>query len=352
VLAAAAVAAALVIPGRCAAEAGDPAGRAVAAGSLFGAADDGRLAILDPATLELEVWSGAGRRLASLRVDAPSATARASGVALLGPRAMVAFASDEQPAHACVLLALDGTAPPAAFVGGEVPSRLFAAPDGWLFERLAPGDEPTIERFAADGRYLGRLAPPAAAVARAREAFGDPSYAFLRLVAAGGALWALPSFSYELWRAEPSGNWSAVPVPACLQVAARYVEGEPARRRMLERAEAMPAGEAQRLRDRVAWTREVGLNVKSYATAVRAAVGCGDELVVLTEPDPDREGGGCRLDRWDLRRRRVLASRPLAGDCPALVAAGPDGLWLHADGRLVRVDLPQPDGDPCPRVVP
>lgn len=317
--------------------------------TLVAADDGGHLIFLDPTELTVEVWSTGGKKLHSRKVRSPAANARPTGVALHGDRALVAFVRDDQPAHTCVLLTFDDTTPPATFVGGEVPSRLYASPDGWLFEQLAPGDEPTIERFASDGSYLGRLDPPSEPVARARASFSDPSYSFFRLVDANASLWALPSFNYELWHLDADSHWRQVELPPCLAVRARYVEGEPARQRMLARADRMPEAEAHRLRDRVAWTRSMGLPVRSYATAVRGAVAYRERLAVVTEPNPDRLDGGCRLDLWDLRRGRPLTSLPVPGPCPALVGMDRDAAWLDRDGALIRLELPSPNWETCSR---
>jgi hypothetical protein len=234
------------------------------------------------------------------------------------------------------------------FTVGQYPSRLSAAPDGWLFERLQPGEAPVLTVVGNDGRTLRVLDLPPGLVDRATRAFGDASVAFVRPIAVGREVWAVPSLAYELWSLSGNRDWRRLEVPPCLAVAARKVVGDVARRRMQEQADQAPDAERRHLEERLEWTRRMNIRVSSYVTAARTVSARDGLVAVLTEPFPEQSDDGCRLDVWRTADARLLAAVPVPGVCPSFVGLVRGGAWIRQRDRLTLLAIaPRPPGDPC-----
>jgi hypothetical protein len=321
----------------------------IAPGTLM-TAGSGRIAAVSPDGSTLTVWDERGDLRGSHRVRPAGTDFHPVGVALRGDRALIAYDAGDEKGVDAILVDLATGRERGRFVVTQYPSRLAAAPDGWLFERLAPGRAPVLTVVDDAGSLVRRIEPPPTLVARATQRFGDASVAFVRPITVMGGLWAVPSLEYELWSMSAAGAWTRTVVPPCLAVSARNVEGEQARRRMLEQADRSPAAERQHLLDRLAWVRRSGMRLSSYVTAARALSARGDLLAVLSEPFPERDRGRCRLDVWRTGERRLAASLTIAGSCPGFVALAPGGAWLEQDGGVAFVSIaldPRP-GPPCP----
>ena len=299
--------------------------------TLFAAARNGNVVMLEPSLRRLTVWNEAGRRTGSVELPVGPVAERATALAA---GAEAALACRPEAGFKCSVIELASGRGLGEFALDQPAAKIAPSADGWVVEEVGAGSAGPIHLLELDGTKRATIDVPHEVIAKANNDMHRAEAATLRLFHVEGALWGVPAGFYEFWHLGGASNPPTVPIPSHLAVAGHDMTGEPVKRKLIEAFSDAPPDVQERLADAIASMPPDPSRVHGYFAAIRSVVTRGSEVLVVVDASPELESGGCRLDLWRAPQLRWQVSAVVEGACPRFVALGRDGAWILQERRF------------------